>query len=133
MKLKTFILISAVSLGAFIGANKISWSLPQRMDGEAALGKKVWQKYNCVSCHTLFGNGGYVGEDLTHITKQKDPAELMEFFRNPPILPPNRKKKHPGLTDEESQNLIQYFEYLSHIPTLGWPPEPKPREGGEGL
>ncbi len=34
-----------------------------RLPGE---GKLVWQKYNCQSCHQLFGLGGYLGPDLTN-------------------------------------------------------------------
>ena len=26
----------------------------------------IWQKYNCQSCHQLFGLGGYLGPDLTN-------------------------------------------------------------------
>jgi nitric oxide reductase subunit C len=22
-------------------------------------GKKVWHKYDCIGCHTIFGNGSY--------------------------------------------------------------------------
>lgn len=32
----------------------------------ATKGKMVWQKYNCQSCHQLFGLGGYLGPDLTN-------------------------------------------------------------------
>jgi nitric oxide reductase subunit C len=133
VKLKTFILVSVVSFGLFNWANYASWSLPHSIGEEGVLGKKVWQKYNCVSCHTIFGNGGYVGSDLTHITIKRDRAELLNFFRNPPVIPPSKKRKHPGLNEEESQNLISYFEYLNSIPTLGWPPQVRPFKNLEGL
>jgi len=34
---------------------------------QAANGRLVWQKYNCQSCHQLYGLGGYLGPDLTNI------------------------------------------------------------------
>lgn len=33
----------------------------------AAQGRLVWQKYNCQSCHQLYGLGGYLGPDLTNV------------------------------------------------------------------
>src|SRR5688500_15883916 len=32
-------------------------------------GRDVWHKYNCVNCHTLFGEGAYYAPDLTKITQ----------------------------------------------------------------
>jgi nitric oxide reductase subunit C len=133
VKLKTFILVSVIFFGLFTWANLASWSLPYPMEKEGALGKKVWQKYNCVSCHSLFGNGGYVAEDLTHVTMKRNREELQDFFRNPPILRPSKKKHHMSLTEKEAQNLINYLEYLNNIPTLGWPPAPMKLEDKEGL
>jgi nitric oxide reductase subunit C len=42
----------------------------QKKNGDSSLtadGKLVWQKYNCQSCHQLFGLGGYLGPDLTNV------------------------------------------------------------------
>ena len=32
-----------------------------------AEGRLVWQKYNCHTCHQLYGLGGYLGPDLTNV------------------------------------------------------------------
>ncbi len=34
---------------------------------EASKGRLTWQKYNCQSCHQLYGLGGYLGPDLTNV------------------------------------------------------------------
>ena len=34
---------------------------------KAIQGRLVWQKYNCQSCHQLYGLGGYLGPDLTNV------------------------------------------------------------------
>jgi len=36
-------------------------------DHQVFRGKMVWQKYNCQSCHQLYGLGGYLGPDLTNV------------------------------------------------------------------
>jgi nitric oxide reductase subunit C len=28
-------------------------------------GKQAWQKYDCIGCHTIFGNGSYFAPDMT--------------------------------------------------------------------
>ncbi|AFM00184.1 MULTISPECIES: cytochrome c [Desulfitobacterium] len=131
MKLRTFILISISSFALFALTVKFSWALDYPMSEEAVAGKEVWQRYNCVSCHTLFGNGGYVGGDLTHITAERTPDYLMTLFNNPPVLPPHQKETHTSLTEKETLAMIAYFEYLNTIPTLGWPPQPKELKGGD--
>ncbi len=129
MKLRTVIIISAMSLTAFILVNLASFRLPNPVPAGADAGKKVWQAYNCVECHTLFGNGGYVGDDLTHVIKKMNPEELRDYLVNPPVMRPNRKKHHPGVTQAEARDLVSYFKYVNTIPTLGWPPKPS-RPGG---
>ncbi len=36
-------------------------------NSSASEGRLVWQKYNCQSCHQLYGLGGYLGPDLTNV------------------------------------------------------------------
>lgn len=131
MKLRTFILISLSSFALFAWVVKSSWALDAPMSEEAVAGKEVWQRYNCVSCHTLFGNGGYVGGDLTQIMAKRSPEQLSDFFSNPPVIPPHQKETHVALTEKETQAMTAYFDYLNTIPTLGWPPQPRVLKGGD--
>lgn len=130
LKFRTFILLSALSFGLFVAVNLLSARLPSPIPEQAAAGKRVWQKHNCVSCHTLFGNGGYIADDLTHITTNKNPSELVEYLVQPPVMRPNKYKHHPALAEEDARNLVQYLEFVNSIPTLGWPP--KPEKTGSG-
>src|SRR3546814_3229876 len=43
---------------------------------DAVEGKRVFQAYNCMGCHTLLGNGAYLGPDLTDIYAHAGPAWL---------------------------------------------------------
>lgn len=42
----------------------------------AAEGKKLWQKHNCISCHQLYGLGGFMGPDLTNVLSDPAKGEL---------------------------------------------------------
>ena len=49
----------------------------------ASNGKLIWQKYNCQSCHQLFGLGGYLGPDLSNFISypQKGEVVLRELLK----------------------------------------------------
>lgn len=44
---------------------------------KAVNGRLVWQKYNCQSCHQIYGLGGYLGPDLTNIMSAKGKGEQL--------------------------------------------------------
>src|SRR5690606_32192637 len=46
-------------------------------------GMDVWHKYNCINCHTLFGEGAYYAPDLTKITQHRGEAYLKAYMRDP--------------------------------------------------
>lgn len=130
MKFITFLIITVSSCALFAAVNVTSSRLKNPMSDEAVMGKKVWQANNCISCHTIFGNGGYAGDDLTHVVAKRNSEELIQFLASPPVMRPNRKKLHPGVSNEEAAALVSYFEYLQTIPTLGWPPQAYELRGG---
>jgi cytochrome c2 len=43
-------------------------------------GKHVFQAYNCMGCHTMVGNGAYLGPDLTGEYGRVGPAYLQAFL-----------------------------------------------------
>lgn len=43
-------------------------------------GKRVFQSYNCMGCHTIVGNGAYLGPDLTKEYAKVGPAWLTAFL-----------------------------------------------------
>jgi cytochrome c2 len=47
---------------------------------DAVEGKRVFQAYNCMGCHTIVGNGAYFGPDLTRIYADAGPAWLAAFL-----------------------------------------------------
>ncbi len=47
---------------------------------QATDGKRVFQAYNCMGCHTIVGNGAYLAPDLTTVYKDTGPAWLAAFI-----------------------------------------------------
>ncbi len=49
-------------------------------DFGAVEGKRIFQAYNCMGCHTIVGNGAYFGPDLTKLYDKVGPAWLEAFL-----------------------------------------------------
>ncbi|MGB3864868.1 MAG: c-type cytochrome [Xanthobacteraceae bacterium] len=47
---------------------------------DAVAGKRVFQAYNCMGCHTIVGNGAYFGPDLTKLYGKVGPAWIEAFL-----------------------------------------------------
>jgi len=56
---------------------------------DAVAGKRVFQSYNCMGCHTIVGNGAYFGPDLTKLYGKVGPAWLEAFLPSAGAWPAN--------------------------------------------
>jgi len=50
-------------------------------DAAVMHGFAIWQASNCVSCHQLYGLGGYMGPDLTNAHGDKGETRIRTFVR----------------------------------------------------
>lgn len=112
MKVKPkFVFIGLIVL--FIGYTAMLYLLPLKKNAPASLPKYnlaetrlVWQKYNCQSCHQIYGLGGYLGPDLTNLMSKpgKNKAYLNGILqagvRQMPVF---------KLTNEEVEQLYRFF------------------------
>ena len=75
----------------------------------AQSGKLVFHKYNCISCHQIYGLGGYMGPDLTNVmsTQGKGRNYASAF-----IVSGTMKMPKFDLSEEEVENLLDYLEYV---------------------
>lgn len=129
LKLRTFLLLSTLTFVLFVAITLKSSRLPSPISEQAITGKYVWQSNNCVSCHTLFGHGGYAADDLTHITAKKNSLYLIDYLVRPPVMRPNKYTHHPALDETDANYLVRYLEFVDTLPTLGWPPRQDTAEG----
>ncbi len=75
------LLFAILSVFSFTGSRE--QALPQQVsfDGHSAVdGRRVFQAYNCMGCHTIVGNGAYFGPDLTDLYRRTGPAWLAAFL-----------------------------------------------------
>ena len=66
-------------------------------------GKRVFQAYNCMGCHTIVGNGAYFGPDLTNIYEDTGPAWLEAFIPSAASWPTGGAVRTHLITPEQQQ------------------------------
>jgi nitric oxide reductase subunit C len=72
-------------------------------------GKQLYQQYNCVACHQIYGLGGYLGPDLTtaYSDKRRGEAYLRAILVSGGSRMPNFH-----LTPVQIDALISYLQYV---------------------
>lgn len=114
----------SLALFSFVIYDSMAGNNLQNVPSEAVKGKMVFQKRACIECHTVFGNGGYYGGDLTKAYEKFGSNGLREYLTQPPLLSGAKKKRHIYLSNEEAEEIIAYFRFLQSIPNMDWPPRP---------
>src|SRR5690554_6975434 len=101
---------------------------------EVTHGKDVWHKYNCINCHTLFGEGAYYAPDLTKITQHRGEAYLQAYMRDLSAFYDEQRHRRlmptQNLSEEEIHNLIRFLDWVANVDNQGWPPRPILVAGG---
>ncbi len=73
----------------------------------AQRGELIWQKYNCQSCHQMYGLGGYLGPDLTNIISAKGRSEAYVLAL---VQTGNTQMPSYNLTEDEKKELIEFLK-----------------------
>ena len=72
-------------------------------------GKQIFQQYNCIACHQLYGLGGYLGPELT--TAYSDAARG-ELYMKTFLTAGGRRMPNFHFKKEETDAIISYLQYV---------------------
>jgi nitric oxide reductase subunit C len=93
---------------------------------EVAMGKLLWEKNDCIGCHTLLGEGAYFAPELGNVyTRYGNSKEaIIGFIKSRPKdgIPGRRSMPQFNFTDAELNALAEFLKYASEIDTANWPP-----------
>jgi len=96
-----------------------------------ARGKKVWEDKSCVNCHTILGEGAYFAPELGNVWIRyggKDDPEgaktaIIEWMKSQPSgIEGRRQMPQFNLTEQQLDDIAEFFKWVSTIDTNGWPP-----------
>lgn len=97
----------------------------QNLSPDVIKGKEVWEKNNCMGCHTLLGEGGYYAPDLTKVVERRGEAWISIFLDDPEAMfPGERKMIKYNFSKEEKNQVIAFLDWVGKIDANGWPPKP---------
>jgi nitric oxide reductase subunit C len=72
-------------------------------------GKSLYQQYNCVACHQLYGLGGFLGPELT--TAYSDP-QRGEVYMKAFLLAGGPRMPNFHFKADEIDAIISYLKYV---------------------
>jgi len=94
-------------------ANPAAVDAKQFTPAMVALGKQLYEvKYQCQSCHTIGGSGGYVGPNLNNAGGWLTPGWIEAWLRNPQDLVPDTIEPRRNFTEAEVSALTAYLMTL---------------------
>lgn len=106
-------------------------ALPKRDNREnltpqVAAGKLLWERNNCIGCHTLLGEGAYFAPELGNAyTRFGNSTEALKIFiktRPAEGVPGRRSMPQFNFTEQELDEIAAFLKYASEINTAKWPP-----------
>ena len=72
-------------------------------------GRMLFTEKKCVTCHTIAGQGGTQGPNLTHVARRIRADYFPEWIRNPRNFKPTTEMPSFEGSEEELQAVVQYL------------------------
>lgn len=96
-----------------------------QMSADVVAGKILFDKNNCMGCHTILGEGAYYAPELTKVVDRRGAEWMKIFLKDPEAMFPGRRKMiQYNFTDKEIDELIAFFTWIGKIDTNGFPQKP---------
>lgn len=96
-----------------------------RMTEQVVRGKHLWDRSNCMGCHTILGEGGYYAPELTRVVERRGKEWIAIFIKDPEAMfPGERRMVKYGFDDAQIADLIAFLAWIQDIETNGFPPKP---------
>jgi len=96
-----------------------------QMTAAVIRGKHIWDRSNCMGCHTILGEGAYYAPELTRVVERRGAQWLTVFLKDPAAMfPGQRRMVQYDFSDEEIQDTIAFLDWIGKIDTNGFPPDP---------
>lgn len=95
------------------------------MDESVIRGKHLWDKNNCMGCHTLLGEGAYYAPELTKVFERRGEGFIRSMLTDPQsIYAGQRKMVKYDFSEQDKTDLIAFFKWIGEMDLNGFPPKP---------
>ena len=84
-------------------------------------GKHLWEKNNCMGCHTILGEGGYYAPELTKVVERRGDSYIKAaLMSKTPWQVHGRKMVAYGMTEAEADDMVAFFKWIGKIDLNGF-------------
>ena len=124
-----FVLGTVVTFAIFIGLTIYSLSDPQvkaEIPADVARGKHIWEKNNCMGCHTIMGEGAYYAPELTNVIERRGGGAAGENFvksilmMDKPYAPRGRKMVAYHMSEDEANDVVAFLKWVGNLDLNGF-------------
>ncbi len=107
----TFVTFAIFIALTIYSLKQVRTDIPQ----DVASGKHLWEKNNCMGCHTIMGEGAYYAPELTRVIDRRGEPYVKSVLVSPtPWNPKGRKMVAYGFSEEEADDLIAFFKWIGN-------------------
>lgn len=97
----------------------------QNMNESVIRGKHLFDRNNCMGCHTILGEGGYYAPELTKVYDRRGEAFIKAMLKDPEKMYPGRRKMQKyDFTDEQMTDIVSFLKWIGEMNLQGFPPKP---------
>ncbi len=94
----------------------------QNLTEQVVHGKHLWERNNCMGCHTLLGEGAYYAPELTKVYERRGPEFIKAMLRDPQAMyPGQRRMVKYNFTDAEIAALVAFLQWIGDMDLNGFP------------
>jgi len=92
---------------------------------EVIRGKHLFDKSNCMGCHTIMGEGAYYAPELTKVFERRGEAFMRAMLKDPQAMyPGQRKMTNFKFNEEQISDLVAFLKWVGEMDLNGFPPKP---------
>lgn len=95
------------------------------MNESVIRGKHLFDRNNCMGCHTILGEGAYYAPELTKVYERRGETFIKAMLKDPEAMyPGERKMTTYKFTDQEMTDFVSFFKWIGEMDLQGFPPKP---------
>lgn len=97
----------------------------KEMNESVIAGKHLFDRSNCMGCHTIMGEGGYYAPDLTKVYERRGEGFIKLMLKDPQAMYPNdRKMVNYHFKEEQIDQLTEFLKWIGTLDLNGFPAKP---------
>lgn len=110
-----------IGLTVFSLSGEVDQTNKENITESVVRGKKIWEENNCMGCHTILGEGAYYAPELTKVVERRGEGYIKAVLMSPiPWEPNGRKMVAYDMSEQEAQDMIDFFKWIGEIDLNGF-------------